>query len=159
MQLHRRCRVYTMISESPRHNTVAFGARVRRLGMGATALPIFQIRAPQSTAPGDENSARFANCTLANCKMYMYQITQYFQIQITLIFHAQYAGLGYMYMHIIIAELENENNVCHTIINIYYMATQIKRPDTLCFTEVHVHVVRRACKAYMYLITCRIVPK
>ena len=89
----------------------------------------------------------------------MYQITQYFQIQITLIFHAQYEGLGYMYMYIIIAELENENNVCHTIIHIYYMATQIKRPDTLCFTEVHVHVVRRACKAYMCLITCRIVPK
>ena len=59
----------------------------------------------------------------------------------------------------VLNELENENNVCHTIINIYYMATQIKRPDTLCFTKVHVHVVRRACKAYMYLITCRIVPK
>jgi hypothetical protein len=159
MQLHRRRRVCTMISESPRHNTVALGARVRRLGMGATALPILQIRGPTEHRSRVENPARLTNCTLANCKMYMYQIMQYFQIQITLIFHAQYAGLGYMYMHIIIAELENENDVCHTLINIYYMATQIKRPDTLCFTEVHVHVARRACKAYMYLITCRIVPK
>ena len=57
-----------------------------------------------------------------------------------------------MYMHIIIAESENENDVSHTSLNMYYIVTKIKRPDTLCFTKV----VRRACKAYLITGTCRI---
>jgi len=39
-----------------------------------------------------------------------------------------------------------------TYVNICYIVTKIKRPDTLCFTKV----VRRACKAYLITGTCRI---